>query len=698
MTAIPRKSLALFAAVLAAQLVLLFAARQGAAPAPLDLLLATALALAVAVLWDIAVHRPVRRGLRRLEQHMRRLSARSPLSADPHGEGSDDDTLRLDHLLAMRQRRIVGYTRQLRRELERLKAIYHHSHDAVLIFDPKDGRLADANPRAAQLLGLPRHSLRGMQLAQLHDEDDAFLRGLVDDVMDHPHGQSVKLNYRAADGRTIPAEVSASRIQLDTGNLLLCIARDVSEREDAAQRIQHLAYHDTLTGLPNRALLTDRVGSALARARRTGQIGALLFLDLDKFKRINDSLGHSVGDELLKELARRLRTTLREEDTVARLGGDEFVVLLEGLGAQQEQAVVKAREIAEKIRGVFVDEYRLDGHELYVTASIGVVTFPHDGDTVDTLLRHADTAMYHAKGAGRDAARVFERGMDEAAISRLRLENELRVGLREQQFELYLQPLLGIRDGRALGAEVLLRWHHPSAGLIAPTEFLPYIENSALMLQLDDWVLLESCRLLGGIQRDPDLQPPECLAINVSHQQFHQPDFVERVKQIVAETGADPGRLQFEITETILIKDTRDSVERMNALKQLGIRFAIDDFGTGYSSLADLRQLPIDTLKIDRSFVRDIATDPNDAAIVRAILSMARHIGLRVIAEGVETREQLQFLREADCTYYQGFLGRPPFPAATFEEELRFNAELYALPGAPPHVPGPPVPTPVGHA
>jgi len=699
MTAIPRKSITLFAVVLAAQLALLFATQQGAAPAPRDLLLATALALAVAVLWDIAVHRPIRRGLRRLEQRMRRLSARSPLSSDPEGERPDGETLRLDQLLAMRQRRIVGYTRQLRRELERLKAIYHHSHDAVLIFDPTDGRLADANPRAAQLLGLPRHSLRGMQLAQLHDEDDAFLRGLVDDVMDHPHGRSIKLNYRAADGRIIPAEVSASRIQLDTGNLLLCIARDVSEREDAAQRIQHLAYHDTLTGLPNRALLTDRVGSALARARRTGQIGALLFLDLDKFKRINDSLGHSVGDELLKELARRLRATLREEDTVARLGGDEFVVLLEGLGAQQGQAVVKAREIAEKIRGVFVDEYRLDGHELYVTASIGIVTFPHDGDTVDTLLRHADTAMYHAKGAGRDAARVFERGMDEAAISRLRLENELRVGLREQQFELYLQPLLGIRDGRALGAEVLLRWHHPSAGLIAPTEFLPYIENSALMLQLDDWVLLESCRLLGGIQRDPDLQPPECLAINVSHQQFHQPDFVARVKQIVAETGADPGRLQFEITETILIKDTRDSVERMNALKQLGIRFAIDDFGTGYSSLADLRQLPIDTLKIDRSFVRDIATDPNDAAIVRAILSMARHIGLRVIAEGVETREQLQFLREADCTYYQGYLGRPPFPAATFEEELRFNAELYALPGAPPHTPGPPrLPTPVGHA
>ena len=328
-------------------------------------------------------------------------------------------------------------------------------------------------------------------------------------------------------------------------------------------------------------------------------------------------------------------------------------------------------------RDLFSDEYHLDGHELYVTASIGIVTFPRDGDSVDTLLRHADTAMYHAKGAGRDGARLFEQRMDEAAISRLRLENELRTGLREGQFELYFQPVLAIKNGRAIGAEVLLRWNHPTAGLIAPTEFLPYIENSALMLKLDDWVLVESCRLLGEIQNDRGLQPPNCLSINISHQQFHQTGFVQRVRQIISETGADPKRLQFEITETILIKDTSDSVDRMHALKQLGIRFAIDDFGTGYSSLTDLRRLPIDTLKIDRAFIRDIGTDANDAAIVRAILSMARHIGLQVVAEGVETREQLLFLREAGCTYYQGYLGRPPFSRTAFREDLAFSAELY---------------------
>ena len=679
MLAALRKPLSLFLLVLLGQVAVLLGSRGLAALTPGGVLLAVGLAAGITLVWDFFVHRPIRRGLGRLEQRLRRFSANPHNSLEPDTAATGEDTLGLNRLLMARQKRIAGYTRRLRRELARFKSIYNNSHDAVLIFEPGDGRLVDCNPRAAHFLAMKPEQLKGIRLTELHDEDESYLRNLVDDVMDSEHGKSIRINYRSGDGRIVPAEVSASRIRLDTGNLLLCIARDISEREDAEQRIQHLAYHDTLTNLPNRTLLTDRVNRALARARRTGQVGALLFLDLDKFKRINDSLGHPVGDELLKELARRLRHSLREEDTVARLGGDEFVVLLEGLGMNQGRAVQKASEIAEKLRGVFSDEYHLHGHELYVTASIGIVTFPQDGDTVDTLLRHADTAMYHAKGAGRDGARLFEKQMDEAAISRMQLENELRTGLREGQFELYFQPVLAIKDGHALGAEVLLRWQHPNAGLIAPTEFLPYIENCALMLKLDDWVLLECCRLLGEIQDDDDLQPPECLSVNVSHQQFHQPDFVDRVKQILAETGADPGRLQFEITETILIKDTRDSVERMNALRQLGIRFAIDDFGTGYSSLTDLRELPIDTLKIDRVFIRDIDSDPNDAAIVRAILSMAKHIGLTVIAEGVETREQLRFLREADCSYYQGYLGRPPFSRSTFQEDLAFSADLYAV-------------------
>lgn len=675
-----RKPVALFLLILVGELASTLVL-HGASGLTLPVLGGAVLVAAlVALVWDFSVHRPARRGMRMLRGRMHTLSARTPESSDKRPRpGSDTDPVALDRMLVSRQKKIAAYTRRLRRQLDRYQAIYRQSHDAVLVFEPHTTVLFDCNPRACDFLGRSREEMTGIRLGDLHEEDETYLRGLIDDVMDSARGRSFRINYRTADGRLLPTEVSASRIVHEQGNLLMCIARDVSERENAARKIQHLAYHDTLTNLPNRTLLTDRVNRALARARRTGQVGALLFLDLDRFKRINDSLGHSVGDALLKELAQRLRATLREEDTVARLGGDEFVILLEGLGQDPAQATDKAREIAEKVRLIFNDEFMLDGHELYVTSSIGIVTFPRDGDSVETLLRHADTAMYHAKGAGRDGSRVFENVMDEAATSRLRVENELRVALREQQFELYLQPVLAIRDGRVLGAEVLVRWRHPTEGLISPTEFMTYIENCSLMLKLDDWVLAESCRMLGEIQENDDLQVPDSLAVNVSHQQFHQADFVDRVALILQQTGADPRRLQFDITETVLLKDTGESIARINALKDLGIRFAIDDFGTGYSSLADLRQLPIDTIKIDQTFVRDIASDPNDAAIVRAILSMATHLGVSVIAEGVETREQLSFLREAGCHFYQGFLGRPPFSADRFREELRFSGELYRL-------------------
>jgi diguanylate cyclase (GGDEF)-like protein/PAS domain S-box-containing protein len=567
-----------------------------------------------------------------------------------------------------------------------LPMLYIHSPDAALVFRPADGRLLDFNARAAEMLGLDAADPNTTCFDDLRDTESGFTQSLFDDVMDSDMGRVVKIGLRSVQGKTVPVEAALSRIEAEGDPLLLCLARDISDREDADQRMQHMAYHDTLTNLPNRTLLTERINRALVRARRTGQVGALLFLDLDRFKRINDSLGHNVGDRLLIELANRLRQTLREEDTVARLGGDEFVVLLEGLGRCQERAVEQAQEITNKLRSVFNDPFSLQGHTLYVTSSIGIVTFPHDGDSVDQLLRHADTAMYHAKGGGRDGARVFETRMDEAAISRLRFENELRIGIEQDQFELHFQPVLTIRDGLLLGAEVLLRWRHPEAGRIAPSDFLPYVENCALMLKLDHWVLQTTCRLLGEIQANPALQTPEFLAINISHQQFHQPDFVERVLAIIAETGVDPRRLQFEVTEPVLIKDAADTVERMNQLRRIGVRFAIDDFGTGYSSLADLRQLPLDTIKIDRSFVRDIASDPNDAVIVRAILSMAGHLALHVIAEGVESREQLQFLREAGCRFYQGYLGRPPLDMQTFVEELRFRVGSCPLETASPDV------------
>jgi diguanylate cyclase (GGDEF)-like protein/PAS domain S-box-containing protein len=585
--------------------------------------------------------------------------------------------------------------RQELRRLAQLRAAYRDAHDAVLLIDVAQRTVVDASPSAVRLLGGSRQTLRQKRIDAIHDEDPDRLLGLFDEVVRQGQGRVLGLNYRTRDGRSIPADVSLSPLRGDDAGLLLCIARTDRGRDRDNRRIEHLAYHDTLTGLPNRALLTDRVTHALARARRTSRSGALLFLDLDKFKRINDSLGHAVGDALLKELAGRLRQTLREEDTIARLGGDEFVVLLESLGEQPTEADAMAHEIAEKLRQSFNRPFVLRGHELYVTSSIGIVTFPRDGDDVDTLLRHADTAMYHAKGAGRDAARLFERRMDEVAMSRLRYEQDLRKGLAEGQFALYFQPVQTIREGRPLGAEALLRWNHPEHGLIAPSEFLPYIENSALMLRLGRWVLEETCRILGALQADPELDAPNCIGINIGHQQFEQPDFVDQVRKTLERTGADPQRLQIEITETLLIRDDKAAIERMHALRQLGVRFALDDFGTGYSSLSDLRRLPIETLKIDRSLIRDIASDAHDQAIVRAILSMAQHIGLAVVAEGVETREQLALLRDARCTYYQGFLGRPPVSLPAFREELIFRSREMRLFGQ--TAPRDPAPTACGY-
>lgn len=446
--------------------------------------------------------------------------------------------------------------------------------------------------------------------------------------------------------------------------------------QSASDTILHLAYHDTLTDLPNRTLLHDRVQHALQRSQRSGRAGALMFLDLDKFKRINDSLGHSIGDLLLQELANRLRETLREEDTISRLGGDEFVVLLESLDSDASSVDRQLTEIGHKIRQALAPAYHLNGHELHVTASIGYVVFPRDGKDIETLMRHADLAMYQAKRAGRDTVVRFEPIMDELATRRMRTEHDIRRALAEDQLTLAYQPILRIRDGRILGAEALLRWQHPDDGEILPDRFLPLLEDGALMLRLAEWILRRACEDLARIADAPDMQLPDYIAVNIDQQHFHQPDFVEQLGRLLRETGASPHHLLLELTETVVMSHPSETRARMLELKEIGVRFAIDDFGTGYSSLANLKQLPADILKVDQGFVQDIARNPDDAAIVRTILGIADHMGLQVVAEGVERREQLQFLREHGCSSYQGYLGRPPLDLQQFHEELRLGSQL----------------------
>ena len=441
---------------------------------------------------------------------------------------------------------------------------------------------------------------------------------------------------------------------------------DITEAKRAEVEIERLAYHDALTGLPNRVLLLDRLSQALAAARRGRRCGAILFVDLDQFKRINDVHGHAMGDAVLREVARRLESYLREEDTVARLGGDEFVVLLPDLAANLDEAGALVLAVAEKIRGALERPVTIDGQEFVSGASIGITVFPKATESVDDLMREADTAMYRAKEGGRNALAYFEPAMQEAVSERYALERELREAVRAQRFELYLQSQVDA-DGRVIGAEALLRWEHPQRGLVMPESFIALVEESGLIVPMGEWVLQEACALIARLDAEGRSLP---IAVNVSPRQFHQGDFVRRVKEILAATGADPTCLTLEVTESLLVEHASEAVARMSELAALGLRFAIDDFGTGYSSLAYLKRLPLVELKIDKSFVQDIPHDPNDAALVETIVSMARHLHFDVVAEGVENAAQLDFLVQHGCQRFQGYYFQGPLAAGEWIRQL----------------------------
>ncbi|MEN8133580.1 MAG: EAL domain-containing protein, partial [Pseudomonadota bacterium] len=450
---------------------------------------------------------------------------------------------------------------------------------------------------------------------------------------------------------------------------LIGIMLDITERRKAAELIEHQATFDALTNLPNRRLLLDRVVQALARCRRHEHKGALLFLDLDQFKHINDSLGHPVGDALLREVSKRLKKGLREEDTPARLGGDEFVVLFSELSDNPKQAAQQAQAGAEKIQTKLAAPYTIHNHELHITVSIGIAMFPMEDESADDIVRYADTAMYRAKEAGRNTIRFFLPSMQLAAQQRLRLQNDLRQALLRNEFQLYFQPQVDA-SGNIIGAEALLRWQHPKRGNIAPVCFIPVAEETGQILAIGEWVLESALSQLKAWTNDIAEFSLRNLAINVSPRQFRQEDFVLQIERVLGQTGADPQRLTLELTEGILVENLEDTIQKMEALKMLGVRFSIDDFGTGYSSLAYLKRLPLDEIKIDRSFVCDITTDPSDANLVETIITMAQQLGLEVVAEGVETEEQLDFLRRKGCRLFQGYYFSRPQPVEGFAELL----------------------------
>ncbi|MFZ2853455.1 MAG: EAL domain-containing protein, partial [Rhodocyclaceae bacterium] len=470
---------------------------------------------------------------------------------------------------------------------------------------------------------------------------------------------------RRKNGEIFPEWLTITAVKDGEGKVTHHVSTltDITQRKATENEIKHLAFYDPLTRLPNRRLLLDRLQHALSSSARNERAGALLFIDLDNFKTLNDTLGHDKGDLLLQGVAERLLASVRDGDTVARLGGDEFVVMLEGLSAEEEEAAAQTETIGEKILAALNQTYDLAGHEYHSSPSIGITLFSGHESSIEELLKRADLAMYQSKAAGRNTMHFFDPEMQSIVNTRAVLETDLREAVRDKQFVLYYQPQVD-GSGKPTGAEALVRWQHPTRGLVLPTEFIPLAEETGLILPLGHWVLETACHQLAAWAHDP-ATAPLCISFNVSAAQYRQTDFVAQVLKVLADTDANPQRLKLELTESLLLDNVEDMITKMSALKAHGVSFSLDDFGTGYSSLSYLKRLPIDQLKIDQSFVHDLLSNPNDAMIARTIVALAESLGLSVIAEGVETEAQRNCLAAQGCCNYQGYFFGRPAPAET---------------------------------
>ena len=550
-----------------------------------------------------------------------------------------------------------------------LKGILSSSEKIAIIATDATGRVQYYNAQSERLFGMSADEVLGMSLLEIHS-----FRGVphkrTEEGLRHARQQGeyrFTMNSEHADGlRHVDARISPifKADEQFAGYMLMC--EDVTDQRRASELIKYQATYDALTELPNRRMFMDQLHQSLSRSIRQGHQSAVLFLDLDNFKTINDSLGHPVGDAMLREAALRIKHGVRAEDTVARLGGDEFVVLFSELSRTRDEAVRIVQNLAEKMHKSLAQPYLIENHDLHITPSIGIAVFPSGTETADDILRQADTAMYQAKEAGRNAIRFFLPSMQWAAEQRLKVINQLRQALPRNEFRLLYQPQFDAFHNLS-GAETLLRWLHPEQGLIAPGDFIHLAEEAALILPIGDWVLREALTQTKTWHAAGMMKRHNRIAVNVSALQFHQSDFVSNVKQALEDTGASPTWLTLEMTESILLQDIDETVEKIQILKRLGVRFSIDDFGTGYSSLAYLKRLPIDEIKIDRSFVRDIMIDANDAALVDTILTLAGHIGLEVVAEGVESAQIFKFLGERGCPYFQGYYFGEPVSAEAFD-------------------------------
>jgi len=549
----------------------------------------------------------------------------------------------------------------------RVAAAAFETQEGIVVADA-DNVILRTNLAFTRMSGYAEHEIVGQPWRLPRSgHDDADLVGEMRETVHRTGGWQGEVWDRTRAGDVYTRWLTISAVKDDAGAVTHYIGTyyDVSERKRAEERIKELAFYDQLTGLPNRTLLLDRLRQVIGGNARTGNYGALLFIDLDSFKVLNDTLGHDMGDLLLKEVARRLTACVRQEDTVARFGGDEFVVLLANLSTHDSDAAIRAELVGEKILAALEQAYHLAGYEHLNTASIGVALLDDRQLSIDELLKRADLAMYEAKAAGRNTLQFFDPGMQTVINARAALEADLREAIRKDQFVLHYQPQID-DQGRMIGAEALVRWAHPQRGWVSPAEFIPLAENTGLIRPLGNWILESACRQLATWAARPETAHL-ALAVNVSALQLHHKDFVDHVLAEIDRFGADPQRLKLELTESLLIDNIEEAIDKMTALKGRGIRFSLDDFGTGYSSLSYLKRLPLDELKIDQDFVRDILIDPNDAAIARMIVVLGASLGLIVIAEGVETELQRKALTRQGCHAYQGYLFSKPLSSGELE-------------------------------
>lgn len=590
----------------------------------------------------------------------------------------------LELRVQQRTAELTGINRRLAAEIESRKqtelALFAEKQRAVVTLESIgdgvittgiDAQITYMNPIAEKLTGWSNNEAFNRPLLEVFRIVNESTRKLVPNPVEVvlEHGEIYGLaNHTLLVGRhgdEYAIEDSAAPIRDEDGNVfgVVLVFHDVSETRRMTNKMTYLAEHDFLTGLPNRLLLNDRLKQALTIARRDNEYVALLFLDLDHFKNINDTLGHEVGDQLLKMVAKRLEDCLRGSDTISRQGGDEFVILLPEMSDHFAPA-----EVAEKLLAATAGPYEIGLHDIRATVSIGIAVYPDDGEDAETLTKSADAAMYHAKALGRNNYQFFTRLMNERVSQLTEMEHSLRRAVERGEFTMYYQPKIDIATGRVVGAEALLRWMHPEWGMVSPDRFISIAENTGLIHPIGMWILREVCQQNLSWQQAGLAAIP--VSINVSTVQLRQKNFLHEVTQSIMLSGLQPNFLEFEITESVAIEGEKQAIDWLNTLKRMGMGVSIDDFGTGYSSLSYLKMLPVDTVKIDKSFIRDIGSDPDDATIISAIISMSHGLQLKVIAEGVETADQLAFLQSKGCDQFQGYLTSPPLPAAEFARFL----------------------------